>query len=214
MKGKKGIAILAPVLRKKKSDDTETQPSPDNETEENRVVVGYRVAHVYDVSQTDGDPLPEFAEATGDPGEYIDRLRAQIRGLGIELIEEWIPGGADGMSEGGRITVKPNLSPAKLAATLVHELAHELIHRGARRKETTKLIRETEAEAVAFAVCRRIGVEPNSSSSDYIRLYGGERETLQGSLNEIRLCTAEILERLLNTDDATPPSAKTQQMLF
>ena len=74
------------------------------------------------------------------------------------------------MSSGGKITLLPDLTPAETFAVLVHEAAHELLHRGDRRKETTHTVRETEAEAVAFVVCSAIGLDTNTSSSDYIQL--------------------------------------------
>ena len=199
-KGQKGIPILAPMIGRQKSDKATDDNGYAEETDADsttRQVFGFRTVHVFDVSQTEGDDLPEFAEPIGDPGVYTTRLREQIHSLGIELLEENIPGGALGMSEGGRITIQPDMPPARKAATLVHELAHERLHRTERRAETDKLIRETEAEAVAFAVCQHIGIESKSSSSDYIRLYGGSAETLQQSLEHIRCCTAEILDGLM-----------------
>jgi len=221
-KGEKGIAILAPMIGRQKSDKDPDNSGNAKDTDADtttRRVFGFRTVHVFDVSQTEGDDLPEFAEPTGDPGVYTTRLRKQIRSLGIELLEENIPGGALGLSEGGRITIQPDMPPARTAATLVHELAHERLHRTERRAETDKLIRETEAEAVTFAVCQHIGIESNSSSSDYIRLYGGSLETLQQSLEHIRCCTAEILEGLLadkiEVDSPTvEPLNRSQKTLF
>jgi len=216
-KGEKGIRILAPILKRK---NVELAADPTDETADEakaKSIVGFRAVHIFDVSQTEGDALPEFAEPTGNPGFYLARLQQQIRSLGIELLEDWIPGGALGMSSGGRITIQPELPSAKKTSVLIHELAHERLHRGPRRAETDQRLRETEAEAVAYAVSRRIGIEPNTASSDYIRLYGGSKESLQQSLEHIRSCTAEILHLILpNSDVATiaevPP--KTQQTLF
>jgi hypothetical protein len=67
-------------------------------------------------------------------------------------------------------------------ATLVHEYAHEPMHKSDRRTGTTKTVRETEAEAVAFAVCSGLGLDCGSSSSDYIGLYDGNADTLIASL--------------------------------
>lgn len=213
-KGEKGIAILAPMVKRNK-ERSKDEPAESDEASES-TVIGFRPVHVFDVSQTDGDPLPEFAEVTGDPSVYTHRLKQHIRSLGIELREDSIPGGALGMSEGGTITILPELPPAKMTAVLIHEAAHEILHRGERRSDTTRQIRETEAEAVAFAVCKRIGLEPNTSSSDYIRLYGGSQETLQQSLEHIRECTAGLLQALLNSDEdeSQQPHSKIQQQLF
>lgn len=58
--------------------------------------------------------------------------------------------------------------PAEEFSTLVHEIGHEMLHRGERRTLTTKSVRETEAEAVAFVICKAIGLENGTSSADYI----------------------------------------------
>ena len=75
-KGEKGIAILAPILRRRPEDTKE---------DESRVIVGFRAAYVFDVEQTDGAPLPQAAEATGDPGEHIAALKSAIAAHGILL---------------------------------------------------------------------------------------------------------------------------------
>lgn len=63
-----------------------------------------------------------------------------------------------------------------------------------------KKVRETESEAVAFVVCHGIGLETNSASSDYIKLYNGDKETLMESLGRIQRTAAEILEAVVDKD--------------
>ena len=110
--------------------------------------------------QTEGDELPQFAEVSGNAGDNIEAVESLIRSWGIELLYEDIAGGADGVSKKGTIVIAPDLEPAKRLLTLVHEAAHEKLHADAvRRKETTKTIRETEAEAVAHVVCRALGLD-------------------------------------------------------
>jgi hypothetical protein len=75
-----------------------------------------------------------------------------------------------------------------------------MLHRTERRKETTKTIRETEAEAVAFVVCQAIGLDTNGAAADYIKLYNGDKETLTESLDHIQKTSAAIIEAI----DATP----------
>ena len=99
-----------------------------------------------------------------------------------------------------------NVSPAlewtdppagtKSFAVLVHETAHELLHRGDRRKETTHTVRETEAEAVAFVVSTAIGLDANTSSSDYIQLHAGDKATLAESLAFIQQTASVILQAI------------------
>ncbi len=94
------------------------------------------------------------------------------------------------------IVIVPDLSPAEEFHVLTHELAHSRLHFTARRAETTKCIRETEAEAVAFVVSQSIGLETQSASSDYMNLYNGDSETLARSLGHIQQVSTEILSRI------------------
>ncbi len=89
----------------------------------------------------------------GDPREYRERLAKFVaeQGITLEYSEDIAP--ARGTSLGGKITLLPGQSRAEDFATLSHEVAHELMHQSRRRRSTSKHIRETEAEAVAFVVC-------------------------------------------------------------
>jgi len=194
-KGEKGIVILAPLVYKRKVKDDE--PPNDEKPREVTHLKGFKAVYVFDVSQTDGKPLPEFARVSGDPGHYTKRLKELVAREGIELVYEESLLGAEGRSEGGKILLRTNLDPAKEFAVLVHELAHEKLHKGARRKETTKAIRETEAEAVAYVVSQAVGLETNSAAADYIQLWNGTVETLADSLDHIQRTATQILSQLL-----------------
>lgn len=85
------------------------------------------------------------------------------------------------------------MSEAEQLSTLVHELAHEMLHKSERRTLTTKTVRETEAEAVAFVVCNALGLETGTASSDYIQLYHGNAKLLQESLEVVQRTSALIL---------------------
>lgn len=193
-KGEKGLRILAPMTRKKKDEDV--QQENDKDPNSKRIVMGFRGASVFDVSQTDGEDLPDIHHYSGDPENNMERLKKLIADSEIELVMENIEGGALGVSENGRIRCRPDLEPAATFAVLVHELAHELLHKGERRTETTKTTRETEAEAVAFAVCSAVGLEPHKTSSDYIQLHQGDAEKLNSSLDYIRKAASTILGAL------------------
>lgn len=193
-KGEKGIVILAPMVGRVRSKE---ELSEDSQTR----LFGFRAAHVFDVSQTDGEPLPAFATVQGDPGDLVDRLKAFVDGCGIALeYSDWIKP-ARGMSQGGKITLLAGLAPAEHLSVLVHEVAHELLHKGDRRPSTTHTTRETEAEAVAFVVCNAMGLDTNSASSDYIQLHSGDKATLAESLAIIQKAASEILVAL-NPDSA------------
>ena len=193
-KGEKGIGIVAPMIgRKKVEAENEIGESQD------KSVFGFKVVHVFDVSQTEGDALAEFAEVSGEPGENIESVEKLIRSHGIELVYQAIPGGADGLSKKGTIVVSPELQPAARLGVLIHEFAHECMHGAAdRRVETTKTIRETEAEAVAHVVCQAIGLGTLEHSADYIQLYNGDVETLTKSMDRIQKTSATILDAIRN----------------
>ena len=157
---------------------------------------------MFDVSQTDGQPLAEFAAIRGDPGEHLARLRDLVTERNIKLEYDDIPGGAEGVSRGGSITIQPGLSPAEDFSVLVHEFAHEALHKKDRRTETTKTQRETEAEAVAFVVSRAVGLDCGSHASDYIQLYQGDAKILSSSLELIQKTAADILGDLLAQEGA------------
>jgi antirestriction protein ArdC len=190
-KGEKGIAILAPLIYRKRPDDERAEQATEDETA--RALRGFKVVHVFDVSQTEGKELAKFAAPQGDPGERLAQLEAIVQHQGITLTYDVIPGGAFGISRGGEITVRPDLSPAKTFSVLVHEVAHELLHKGERKKETSRNIKELEAEAVAFVVCKAMGLDPGTSSSDYIQLYAGDKEMLMQSLDYIQKTASSIL---------------------
>jgi len=197
-KGEKGIVILAPVTRVVGSTE-EVQPDGSTKERQVRRIVNAKPVHVFDVSQTRGEPLPEFPRYTGDPAGYFDRLRGLYREHGIALsYPNAIPGGAQGVSRKGAVEIVAGLDPAESFHVHVHELAHELLHRGAdTRKHSTVTARETEAEAVAFVVCRGVGLDGSTASSDYIQLYRGNREALECSMRAIQKAAGEILNRLL-----------------
>jgi antirestriction protein ArdC len=195
-RGEKGIAILVPLTcRRREIEDVGDAEMSDHDTV--RTLVGFKTGYVFDVSQTDGEPLAALAEVTGDPGELSAQLTAFAQRCGIEVVyDNRELGSADGASFGGRILLRDNLSPAVDFAVLVHEIAHELLHRGERRATVSKTVRETEAEAVAFVVSHAIGLETNTAAADYIKLYSGNKDTLLASLDEIRHTAARILEAL------------------
>ena len=209
-KGEKGIAILAPMVYKRDADKQAAANGSGEETSDNdpqKVVSGFRVVHVYDVEQTDGKPLPEFAAVNGNAGIWLDKLEQVVRANGIELDYQEDLGSAEGVSTGGTISVLSSLSDAKKTLVLLHEHAHELLHKGARRKETTKTIRETEAEAVAFVVAQAIGLDAEQHASDYIQLYNGDAETLQESMEFIQRTAMQIIAALHDVDTDVVESA-------
>jgi len=191
--GEKGIMILAPMFRKQTKQVSETDSEDNSEA---RALSGFRAVYVWDEQQTSGQPLPEIGGTKGDPGAFLPRLEQFVRSNGIELCYSREIAPALGIAEQGRITLRPDLSPAEAFATLVHEIAHSDLHFGSRRPETDKRIRETEAESVAHVVCTAIGLEVGTSSSDYIGLYGGDAQLILASLEHVRMTACRILDAI------------------
>jgi hypothetical protein len=192
--GAKGIRILAPIVgvRRKKEEEAQKDITKQN----TRTLLGFRNAYVFDVSQTNGVDLPEIYEVSGDPGKNVDRLAAFLKGQGIQLVYNPKIAPALGISYGGRIAILPGQSKAEEFSTLVHETAHEMLHKAERRTATTKTVRETEAEAVAFVVGKAVGLVTGNASADYIHLYHGNASLLAESLEVIQQTASVILAAL------------------
>ena len=194
-KGERGIRILAPVIGVRRKKDVEAEK--DIRTQNQAVLVGFRSAYVFDVSQTEGKELPALSErVTGTVGEYRERLIDFIIAQGIQLEFKESIAPALGMSYGGRIAILPGQGEAEEFSTLVHELSHEMLHKAERRTATTKIVRETEAEAIAFVVGKTIGLDTGRASADYIHLYHGNAALLTESLEVIQKTSAVILSAL------------------
>jgi hypothetical protein len=149
------------------------------------------------VSQTEGKELPELSDrVTGNVGEYRERLVDFIRAQGIQIEFKESIAPALGMSYGGRIAIYPGQGEAEEFSTLVHELAHEMLHKAERRTATTKTVRETEAESIAFVVGKTIGLSTGRASADYIHLYHGNAALLTESLEAIQKTCSAILSAI------------------
>jgi hypothetical protein len=192
--GQKGIRILAPIVGVRRKKDAEAQKDITKQNE--RILLGFRNAYVFDISQTEGVDLPTMHEVSGDPGENIERLTVFLncKGIAVSYNDNIAP--ALGMSYGGRIVLLPGQSNAETFSTLVHEAGHELLHRSERRTATTKTVRETEAEAVAFVVGKAVGLVNNDASADYIQLYKGNASLLAESLEVVQQTAGVILAAL------------------
>jgi hypothetical protein len=192
-KGQKGIPILAPMIgtkRQQRDDPQETSEKPAP------MLIGFRRVFVFDILQTDGADLPQPAKVSGEVGNYRDRLFEFVerQGIALEFNERIAP--AQGASYGGKIVLLPGQTKAEEFATLVHEVSHEMLHRAERRTMTTKTVRETEAEAIAFIISRAVGLDTGSASADYISLYHGNAELLTESLTVIQQASATILDAI------------------
>jgi hypothetical protein len=193
-KSEKGIAIFAPMPFKQKQDVTDTNKSESSDEESQ--MMGFKVVHVFDIVQTEGDPLPEPARVVGRIGANLARIQRVVTQSDIELVFEKIEDGAKGYSTGGKIAIEETLRDSEKFAVIAHELAHEHLHHGERRAQTTKTVRETEAEAASFIVCTAFGLDSATRSSDYILLYDGSSDTLKESLKYIQSTAGRIIESI------------------
>jgi antirestriction protein ArdC len=187
-KGEKGITIMAPMLFKPKDADSKDEDA----------FLRFRAVAVFDISQTDGEALPEPPRVGGDPGHHWDRLTGFVEAAGITIRYESL-GSVQGMSRGGIIALSNELDEAERFSVLVHELAHELMHQGPNRPDPRppKSVRELEAESVAFVVCTAVGMKTGTASSDYIQSHGGNAELLGQSLQRVQKTAERILDGLL-----------------
>lgn len=194
-KGSKGIMIFAPIFCKKSVDHRNDKEETDD------MVRAFRAVYVFDVSQTEGKPLPDLCQTCGDAGVYLGRLHDFVKQSGIAIEYCPMPNAVEGMSCGGVIKLKENMSSAQEMSVLAHEWAHERLHRDNVAAATDKKVRETEAEAVAFIVCEAVGLDTSTASTDYIQLYRGDKDTLVASLDRIQKTAGQIIHAITDAAD-------------
>jgi hypothetical protein len=178
--GEHGIPILAPILLKK--EDSREKPMQE--------LIGFRVVHVFDISQTDGEPLPEPPEWKSPETNALlaQRLIEFAANKGIRVILKKLAGEIQGISHGGII----ELSPTAGTATLIHEIAHEMLH----HKEGVAIsreLKEMEAEAVAYVVTKHFGLNADASPN-YVALHGNTSQSILNHLERIRDTSIEIID--------------------
>lgn len=183
-KGQKGIAILAPCIKKAK-----VKGDADK--------IWFKGSSVFDISQTDGPPLGKTDYIKGDPGPLLGALELIVVGEGvtIEYVES-ILGGAQGISRKGAIEISNALGDANKFSVLTHELAHELMHGKTEGKATNIVQREVEAECVAAAVCGAVGLDAARTHVDYVQLYSDDVKLFESCLGRIQKTVKRILTGL------------------
>ena len=188
-KGERGIPIFAPC--------TQAVPKGEEEDDEKktRKAICYKIVYVFDVSQTEGKPLPEAPiVAQGDGSELLPVLEGTSADLGIGLEYVAMSGSHHGTSYGGRIEVDSELDDAGRASVIVHELAHELLHKGADRILLGSRQRETEAESTAYVVCSHFGLD--SAAPNYLALWETEPEQIVQAFQRIRDVAASLIDMI------------------
>ena len=177
MKGEKGIPIFAPMIYKEDPND-----------ENSKVLHGFRVVYVFDISQTDGDPLPPVPDwkSPEKSVELTEKLIRYAESKGITVIYKELPGETQGVSRGGVIEISPDAG----TKTLIHEIAHELMHQGI-MLVNDHATRELQAEAVAYVVSRYLGLQ-DLHSSNYLALSGVCSLDILDSMQIISATVCEI----------------------
>ncbi len=174
-------------------------------------VVGFKPVPVFDVSQTDGEPLPELETAArGSPDGLVAALVAAADTLGITVDvvadAEWAHGDADGVCrhvDGDPHVQVREAAPAAVAGTLIHEYAHALIH--GPTDTTAREARELEAEAVAYVVGRHAGLEMDGSAF-YLAAWAGEdADRVLERCERIRETSVRVIDAMAAADSDTPP---------
>ena len=164
VKGERAIWILAPMVGRR---------TRDADGEERRPLYGFRPVAVFDVAQTEGDPLPEICRnLEGEaPTAWFIALRSRAEQLGYSVESVEIPGTTNGDCTYGmrRIRVESRNHPAQQVKTLAHELAHAFLHEGV----ADRALAELEAESTAFMVCRRLGLDSGEYSFGYVACWAG-----------------------------------------
>lgn len=220
-RGEKGIKIIAPVPVKEKRQvekiDEETQEivigidgQPETETVE-RILPRFRVTTVFDVSQTEGEPLPtlEVNELVGDVFIYEDFMKGLEEISPVPFQFQEIGSGAKGYYSNAEklVAIQTGMSQAQTMKTAVHETAHAIFHDRDVMEENgitkDRMTKEVEAESVAYVVCNHFGLDTSDYSFNYVAGWSSDKEMpeLRSSMDTIRLTfsqlIADITEKLL-----------------
>lgn len=179
MKGEHGISILAPH---------QFTSVNDKGAEEDRL--GFHATTVFDVRQTDGEPMVDPTHVTGDDGESLyDALSEYSHSIGMDVRLDAI-GSYDGMCTKSEIVINDSLSMQGRVGVLVHEIAHRLAgHHGS---DKSVGMREWEAETVSFVFCEKFGIE--NKAPQYLKGYGATRDNIKASLGTISKVSSQIIK--------------------
>lgn len=205
--GEEGIAILAPVLRRTDPPRSDGLKNPPDALQPRpRTVAGFRVAHVFDISQTDGPELPDVRPAVlrgNTPLRLWAGLLEQVADAGYRFgYADLAP--ANGRTDFERRTVllRAGLPGAQQAKTLAHELAHVLLHApGARPDGLAGDRAEVEAESVAYVVTAAHGLAADKYTVPYVADWArGDTDALAVTATRVLGCARTILR------DVPPPA--------
>jgi N-terminal domain of anti-restriction factor ArdC len=196
--GERGIAILAPILRARSTDPDPT-PAPPTDTGTARVVAGFRVAHVFDVTQTDGPDLAEVHPQilTGPAPRILwADLLTQVTQAGYTVdYADLSPANGRTDFTDRSVALHHDLPGAQQTKTLLHELAHIRLHAPDVRPPGCDRPRaEIEAESVAYIVTAAHGLEADDYTVPYVTGWaGGNSELVAATATRVLTCARTIL---------------------
>lgn len=206
-----GIEIIAPAtfnktIQMEKLDPDTQLPILGGDgkpvTEEKTIKIPYfKMVKVYDVSQTDGKPLPQLSmNLTGDVAQYEVFLEALKRTSPVPMEIKPIPEDMDGYLnlETQRIAIQEGMSEVQTISACVHKIAHAKLHnpgKAVKQTEQDQNTEEVEAESISYAVCQYFGIETGDNSFGYIASWsqGKELEELKTSLTIINKTASELI---------------------
>lgn len=165
--GERAVRILAPCLVAGEATEEGGAPPP--------AVLGFRVARVFDLSQTDGVDLPQPVRTLTGEGSGAELARLAQRALELEFQLQftslWGSRNGDCSHALRRIRVRQDLPPAHQLKTLAHELAHAVLH--GPDFQGSRALAELEAESVAYLVCQELGFDSSDYSFGYVATWSG-----------------------------------------
>jgi hypothetical protein len=194
--GEKGLLIFAPILSEpKKPANTEESEAAESQPE----LLGFRQVRVWDLSQTEGGPVPAndvFADL--ELSEVLDKLIefAGSQEFQIEYSDKVAP--AQGTSYYGKIRLMPDMQAEETVSVLIRELALQMLYNAQRRSFVTGDVLLREAKAVGFVVCNALNLE--TEPAENIQLYRGNQNLLAESLEVVQRTSAAILGALSPED--------------
>ena len=169
----------------------------------------FKVVNVFDVSQTDGKPLPTLGvnELTGDVAQYEMFFEALKKACPVPIGFEQIAGGAKGYfhTVENRIAIQEGMSQVQTVKTAIHEMTHQKLHSidptikaDPLEPKLTRNHKEVEAESVAFTVCQHYGIDTGDYSFAYVAGWSHGKETpeLKVSLDKIRKTASEMITEI------------------
>ena len=195
-RGEKGIAIFAPCKYKTK---IETEEGDEKTMQQIR---GFRVVHVFDISQTDGEEIPDLDAIRpkllqGNAPEGIwDMVARHAQSVGYEVIRHQ-RGSENGYCDflKKQISVCPDVSGAQAVKTLIHEVGHALLH--AEGPVASREVAEVEVESVAYIVCDALGLDSGDYSFPYVTRWAeGSAELVRETAERAISCAKQILTAL------------------